>query len=157
MILADVMTWGQMGVLAGILAAVVAAVTAVAAYFSRARVEIGPQPLTVEVVKALHQQFANLEEFKKLAAHTTERHAQLFKAVDRVREDARTEIAKAVNVINEDRARTMEGLRQDFSSVKTELTSQGKEIAGLQMATELQNQKLLGMDGKLDRLIERKQ
>ena len=149
------MTWGQVGALAGTLAVVVGAVMAVIAYFSRTKIEVGPQPLTVEVVKALHDQFANLEEFKQLAKHTTERHGQLFKSIERAREDARAELGAAVNAINADRAQTMTGLRKDFDSIRSELTDQGKDISGLQTATDLQTKQLSNMDAKLDRLIER--
>lgn len=114
-----------------------------------------PQPFSVKEVKTLHEQFASLEEFKTLSRHNTERHGQLFDAVKQAKAEARAELALAVNTINTDRAKTMEGLRVEFAAVRSELVSQGKEIAGLQTATDQQDKKLSSMDMKLDRLIER--
>jgi capsule polysaccharide export protein KpsE/RkpR len=150
--LADAMTWGQLGVLAAVLAAVVG----VAAYFSRQRVEVGPQPLRVQIDEALHDQFAGKGEFNTLKGHTTERHAQLFNDIRKAREEARAEVAKAKEEINADRAATMAGLRLDFDAIRKELTEQGREISGLQSSTDSQDKKLMSMDAKLDRLIERK-
>jgi hypothetical protein len=152
MLLADAMTWGQLSVLATVLGVVIAG----ASYFSRQRVQVGPQPLRVKIDEAMHDQFAGKKDFDALTKHTTERHGQLFKAVEKSVKDAEEKLARAVHEINRDRAKTMEGLRQEFHAVRTELTDQGKEIAGLQTATDLQNQSLNGINSKLDRLIERK-
>jgi hypothetical protein len=116
---------------------------------------ISPQPLTVEIIKSLHEKFASLEEFKKLSAHTTDRHNQLFKGIEKAKEHALEELEKSVSAINADRAKTMDGLRRDFDSIRDELTDQGKDIAGLKKETEMQNMKLNTMDGKLDGLPSR--
>jgi hypothetical protein len=41
---------------------------------------ISPQPFSVEIVKALHEQFADREIFEKHINNNTQRHAQLFRA-----------------------------------------------------------------------------
>ncbi|HEV2692235.1 MAG TPA: hypothetical protein VG347_05010 [Verrucomicrobiae bacterium] len=96
------------------------------------------QPLTVEIVKALHEQFANKEEFDKHVGHNTDRHAQIFKTIERVERTANAALEKQVETVRKD------------------LVVVGNHVAGLQTETKLQNQQLARMDAKLDRLAERK-
>ena len=63
MMLADAITWGQIGVFSTIAATAVA----VAAYFSRSRVEISPQPFEVKAA----EQFARKHELDRLETLVT--------------------------------------------------------------------------------------
>ena len=118
MIFADVMTWGQVGAIAGVVSGVVITTIAIATYFSRTRVEVSPQPFEVKAA----EQFARKHE------------------LDRIERDVIT--------LSKDRKRDAGELHEKINSVD-------RKVAGLEKATELQNQRLLGMDQKLDRLIER--
>jgi hypothetical protein len=90
-ILADALTWTQIG----IFAALTSAAVAIAAYFSRGRVSVSPQPLEVRVSKELAEQFADKKTFElyhaenkgrldKLDSRFRELDATLPKAMQRI-------------------------------------------------------------------------
>jgi len=81
---------------------------------------------------------ASREEFEKQQDHCTARHAQLFKEIDKLKENTGHEMETKIEVV-----------RKDVVAV-------GKEVASLQTATQIQNQTLSSLGSKLDRLIERK-
>ena len=114
MMLADAITWDQIGLLCIVLGVVVA----IATYFSRGRVEISPQPFEVKAA----EQFARKHELERLE--------------------------RDVNLLAKDR-------KKDAGELHEKINSVDRKVASLEMATSLQNQKLAGMDSKLDRLIER--
>lgn len=98
------------------------------------RTSISPQPLTVEVVKALHEQFADKEEFKKLAAHVTNRHGQLFSAIDKVERDARAAMDRRFEDLNTERRTTLQQLNEQFTFIR-------ENIAAIKTELEIRNEK----------------
>jgi hypothetical protein len=87
-----------------------------------------PQPMNVEIVKALHEQFADKGAFDKHVAHTTQRHAQIFAGLDRVEREARAAMDERFSDLAAERANTLEKLttqlgyiRESIVEVKTEL------------------------------------
>ena len=94
---------------------------------------ISPQPLTVEVVKALHEQFADREEFKNLVKHTTERHSQIFSRIDRVERDTRIEMERRLTELNNERRQTLERLNNEFVFIR-------ENIAGINRELQIRNE-----------------
>ena len=90
--------------------------------------QISPQPLPVEVVKALHEQFADREEFKKHVAHNTDRHNQLFKSIDRVEIATREKMEQRFDALAVDRQKTMEKLGDEFVYIRESLASINTEL-----------------------------
>lgn len=110
---------------------VVGAVVGVLQYLQSKRTqirEISPQPLTVEVVKALHEQFADREAFEDHTKHTTTRHAQIFGRIDSVERTGRAELIALENKIQLDRQRTMEKLNDQFSFIRESVASINTEL-----------------------------
>ncbi|MGA3268057.1 MAG: hypothetical protein ABSE16_14675 [Verrucomicrobiota bacterium] len=80
-IFADALTWTQIGVFAAIASAAVG----VAAFFSRSRVSVSPQPLRIEITKELADKFADKKVFEAHVAENKEHHAKFenrFREVD---------------------------------------------------------------------------
>ena len=92
------------------------------------QVSLSPQPLTVEVVKALHEQFADKGEFEKLVNHTTNRHAQIFARLDKAEREAREHLAHEVSAIQADRSRAMEKLNSEFIFIRETLSAINTEL-----------------------------
>ena len=92
------------------------------------QVTLSPQPLTVEVVKALHEQFADKGEFEKLVNHTTNRHAQIFARIDKAEREAREHLALEVSAIQADRSRAMEKLNAEFVFIRENLSAITTEL-----------------------------
>ncbi len=101
---------------------------AIVALFKKADTQISPQPLNVEIVKALHEQFANQEDFHALVQSNTERHAQLFKKIETVERDARTQLAAEIAKIQTDRQHTMEKLNEQFTFIRESLSAINTEL-----------------------------
>ena len=89
--------------------------------------EIG-QPVTVKLVEEMHEQFADKEAFEALLGNNTERHAQLFKTIERVEREARLSLTAEVAKINTDRARTMEKLNEQFTFIREQLAAINTEL-----------------------------
>jgi len=90
--------------------------------------QINPQPLAVEVVKAIHEQFAGKEEFRELVKSNTERHGQLFKKIEVVEREAREGLQAAVAEINTSRAQTMERLTGELTFIRESIVELKTEI-----------------------------
>lgn len=89
---------------------------------------ISPQPLAVELVEELHEQFASKRLFDDHVKNNTERHGQIFSRIDRVEREAREQMEKRFTALNEERKETLEKLNEQFtfirenvSEIKTEL------------------------------------
>lgn len=104
----DIITWGIILTLTTIASNVVAVIVA----FKKQKTEITSQPISVEVVKALHEQFADKGEFLKLKDHTTARHGQLFDSIDKLERAARAELLAQIAIIQSERQRSLEKLDQ---------------------------------------------
>lgn len=87
-----------------------------------------PQPFRVQIDEELHEQFADKEAFEGLVASNTARHAQLFTKIETVEKDARRSLGEEVSKINNDRARTMEKLNQEFTFIRESLTAINTEL-----------------------------
>lgn len=92
-----------------------------------------PQPMNVEIVKALHEQFADKGTFEKHVAHSTSRHAQIFASIERVEKEAREAMDARFTQLSEERQATLEKLtnqlsfiRESIVEVKTELRLRNK-------------------------------
>ena len=107
-------------------------VVAIVAMIRKQDVVISPQPITVELVKALHEQFAAKADFDKLVESNTARHGQLFKAVEGVRDESRKALEDKVAAIQLDRQRTMERLNEklgeQFSFLRESLAAINTEL-----------------------------
>lgn len=89
---------------------------------------ISPQPLTVEVVKALHEQFADKDDFDELKDHTTQRHGQLFKAIEKVEREAREAMDKRFENLNDERKETLERLNNQFTFIRESIVAVQTEL-----------------------------
>jgi hypothetical protein len=95
---------------------------------------VGPQPFQVTEAK----EFVHKREFEKHVEHNTNRHGQLFSAIDQVKAEA----AKS--------------LKNDVGELRDKIEEVARQNAGQTSTQNLMNQRLIHMDGKIDRLIERK-
>jgi hypothetical protein len=86
------------------------------------------QPLTVEIVKALHEQFADKAEFKSHVTANTERHGQIFHRIDKVEREARLAMNERFEKLNEDRQATMEKLNNQFIFIRENLAGINREL-----------------------------
>lgn len=102
-------------------AAIGALVVAIIALNKKTETQISPQPLAVELVKELHEQFAGLEPFEKHVEHNTARHAQLFASVERVEREGRAHLEAATREINGQRQQTMEKIASEFTFIRENL------------------------------------
>ena len=95
---------------------------------------IKDKPTGGEVMEIARKEFqpkghyASHEELKTLAAHTTNRHSQLFRAIEDVEKAARHELNSSVNSINDDRRRTLEKLNNEFTFIRETLSSINTEL-----------------------------
>lgn len=68
------------------------------------------------------------EEFNTLAKNNTERHGQLFKAIERVEREARVELERRFTDLSAERARTMDKLREEFTFIRENLSAINREM-----------------------------
>lgn len=90
--------------------------------------EISPQPLAIQLVQELHEQFAGKDEFKELVQHNTERHAQLFKSIERVEREARQDTDRRFTELNAERRQTLDKLNAQFQVIGESLASINTEL-----------------------------
>jgi len=89
---------------------------------------ISPQPLTVEIVKALHEQFADKQEFENHVEHNTERHGQLFNNINRVEREARESMERKFTSLNDERRATVEKLDAQFVFIRENIAAINREL-----------------------------
>lgn len=90
--------------------------------------EITPQPLTVEVVKALHEQFADKREFEEHISHNTDRHGQLFASINRVEREAREALDKKFATLNAERTENIKHLNEQFTFIRENVAAINREL-----------------------------
>ncbi|MDE2104759.1 MAG: hypothetical protein KGL39_46410 [Patescibacteria group bacterium] len=73
-ILADALSWDQVGVIAAVCGVVVGVIT----WLTRTTVKVEPQPLTVQIVEELADQFASKREFTAHVAENKKQHEIFF-------------------------------------------------------------------------------
>jgi len=101
---------------------------AVVALFKKTDTKISPQPLNVEIVKALHERFANKDDFEAHVAANADRHAQIYRKIETVERDARAALGEEIARINADRQRTMERLSDQFTHIRESLSAINTEL-----------------------------
>ena len=128
MILAELTGLETAGVIGGLVFGGVGSLVAILTLFKKANTKVLPQPLNVEIVRALHEQFANKEDFEAHVAANTERHAQIFRKIENAERDARTALAEEITRINADRQRTVEKLNDQFTFIRESLAAINTEL-----------------------------
>lgn len=116
------------GVIGGLVFGGLGSIVAVIALFKKSDAQISPQPLNVEIVTALHDQFASKADFDAHIASNTERHAQLFRKLDTVERDARAALHTELSKLNTDRQRTVEKLNDQFTHIRESLAAINTEL-----------------------------
>ena len=127
-ILADLTGLESAGLIGGLVFGGIGAIVAVIALVKKTDTQISPQPLLVEIRKALHEDFAKKEAFDSHVAGNTERHAQIFRRIEAVERDARKELGEEISKINADRQRTMEKLNEQFTFIRETLSAINTEL-----------------------------
>lgn len=87
-----------------------------------------PQPLDVQVIKQMHEQFADKEEFDRFQTHVTTRHAQIFSRIDNVQKEGREALDNRLLDLNADRQRTMEKLNDQFTFIRENIAAINREL-----------------------------
>jgi biopolymer transport protein ExbB/TolQ len=87
-----------------------------------------PQPMNVEIVKALHEQFADKKIFEEQIKHTTKRHGELFAAIARVEREAREAMEYRFADLNKERAASLEKLAEQFTFIRENLAAINNEL-----------------------------
>jgi uncharacterized protein YifE (UPF0438 family) len=86
------------------------------------------QPVDVHLVKAMHEEFARKDDFEQMVRGNTERHSQLFKAIDRVERDARRELDERFVALAEERKETMGKLTDQITFISENIASINREL-----------------------------
>lgn len=116
------------GIIGGLVFGGAGSLVAVIALFKQSDTQISPQPLNVEIVKALHDQFAKQDDFSAHLSRDKERQAQLQRKLELVERDARTALGAEIAKINSDRQRTMEKLNEQFTYIRESLAAINTEL-----------------------------
>jgi hypothetical protein len=87
-----------------------------------------PQPMNVEIVKALHEQFADKKVFDALVEHNTKRHGELFSAIERVERKAREAMEHRFTALNDERRETLEKLNEQFTFIREHIAAINREL-----------------------------
>ncbi len=86
------------------------------------------QPVDVRLVKALHEEFANKLDVQVALKSNTERHAQLFRAIEKVEREARAEMDRRFVELARDRKETMDRLNDQFTFIRENISSINTEM-----------------------------
>ena len=128
MILASLTGLETAGLIGGLVFGCAGTVVAILALFRKTDTEISPQPLHIEIDKALHERFANKDDFEAHVAANTDRHAQIYRKIETVERDARAALGEEIARINADRQRTMERLNDQFTHIRESLSAINTEL-----------------------------
>jgi len=120
------MAFGAVGVIVGVIG-----------LLKKQDVNIGPQPMTVELVKAFHEQFANKEDVAEALRDNKDVHEQIFAKIGGVDRGASGR------------------LNAEVSSIYTRIAALEKSVGGLEAASRMQTSHLEQMDNKLDAMPDR--
>lgn len=127
------------GVVGGLVFGATGAIVAIVSLFKKTDTKISPQPLHVEMDRALHERFANKDDFEAHVAANTERHAQIYRRIETVEREARTGLAAEIARINADRQHTMEKLNDQFTFIRESLSAIKTEMKLKRGATPTTN------------------
>lgn len=120
--------WGAVGVAVGLGAVLFCwnqAMKALDRFTGKSRM---PQPMNVEIVKTLHEQFADKQTFEKHVQHTTQRHSQIFASLDRAEREIRRDVDERFKELNEERRQTLEKLNEQFTYIRENLAGINTEL-----------------------------
>jgi hypothetical protein len=87
-----------------------------------------PQPLTVEIAKQMHEQFADKTVFQEHVEHNTGRHAQLFREIERVEREARAALEVKFADLAIERRESLEKLNEQFVFIREHIASINTEL-----------------------------
>jgi hypothetical protein len=116
------------GVIGGLVFGGAGSLVGVIALFKKTSTRISPQPLNVEIVKAMHERFARQEDLAALVAANSENHLQIFRRLETVEREARAALGGEISKINLDRQRTMEKLNEQFTFIRESLAAINREL-----------------------------
>ena len=107
------------------------------------------KPAPADVQRESAEKFALKSEFTQHTEWNRREHENLFSKIGGADRAAEAACAKKHEELRAER-------REDMSNLYGEINEVGKKVASLEAINQLQNQRMAGMDAKLDRLIERK-
>jgi hypothetical protein len=90
--------------------------------------EIANQPVTVQLVQELHEQFASKKIFEDHVKNNTGRHSQLFNRIDEVERHARLAMDAKFTALNEERKETLEKLNAQFTYIRENIAAINREL-----------------------------
>jgi uncharacterized membrane-anchored protein YhcB (DUF1043 family) len=118
------------------------------------------QPVTVELVKAMHDQFPSKEHFDRHVADDERKILALQDEIKRDRSENQKHVSERQRTLFVEIQSTGQRLERKLDEKHSEnsgrLNHVEKSIGGLERSTEMQNQQLAQMDSKITRLLERK-
>jgi carboxylesterase type B len=89
---------------------------------------ISPQPLAIQLVEELHEQFAGKQAFEDLARGNTERHGQIFAEIRRVEKERREDVDARFIQLEKSRNETMEKLNDQFTFIRENIAAINREL-----------------------------
>jgi hypothetical protein len=116
------------GLICSIIFGGISILVAVVALFKKSGTVISPQPLAIEMVEELHQQFASLKTFEEHVEGNTARHGQLFARISQVERDAREASDRKFAELYEERRRTLERLNEQFTFIRENIAAINREL-----------------------------
>ena len=115
----------------------IGALVLMAAAFNKKQNVAFKQPVSVTISEELHKVFAAKEAFENHIAENKKEHENFYSKIGGVERGAAANLAGR------------------FDKISSELTEQGKDIAGLKKETELQNQTLAAVQADIKRILGR--
>lgn len=86
------------------------------------------QPVAVQIVEKLNEQFASRKQFEELVKSNTERHGQIFARIDRVEREARECMDFRFSELNKERAETMQKLWGELTMIRENIAAINREL-----------------------------
>jgi hypothetical protein len=96
----------------------------------------------------INGEVAGKAEFNDHVRRNQSEHDQLHTKLGSSERETRRQIEQRIDQLRQERSRDMESLNAQIVEI-------AKSVSGVETASDLQNQRLAQMDGKLDRLVER--
>jgi hypothetical protein len=105
-----------------------ALIVAIFALYRRTDSVISPQPLAIQLVEELHEQFAGKRAFDELARSNTERHGQIFAEIRRVEKERREDVDARFIQLEKSRNETMAKLNDQFTFIRENIAAINREL-----------------------------
>jgi len=116
-----------LGIITGF-CAVGALIVAIFALYRRTDSVISPQPLAIQLVEELHEQFAGKRAFDELARSNTERHGQIYAEIRRVEKERREDVDARFIQLEKSRNETMAKLNDQFTFIRENIAAINREL-----------------------------